>query len=144
MNDSDFAAAFRDASLPTTAFHHRDHVRLAWIYLRELGPDAALPRFAVDLQSYARAHGVSGLYHATITGAYLELIAARLAALPQASWEEFAVAYPELLQWKPGLLERHYSEDLLASPLARERFLAPDRAPFESRTAKTGEQVHEK
>ncbi|MBK9385256.1 MAG: hypothetical protein IPN34_10625 [Planctomycetes bacterium] len=139
MNDRDFTAAFRDASLPTTAFHHRDHVRIAWIYLRELGPETALPRFAVDLQCYARAHGVPGLYHATITGAYLELIAARLAARPNASWDEFAMAYPELLRWKPGLLERHYSEELLASPLARERFVPPDRATFESRAAR----VHE-
>jgi hypothetical protein len=144
MNDHDFAAAFRDASLPTTAFRHRDHVRLAWIYLRELGPADASARFHRDLQRYARSLGVPGLYHATITEAYLALIAARIAATPEAAWEEFAAAHPELLRWKPGLLERHYSEELLAVPLAREQFVPPDRAPFEVRATNDGGLVYEK
>ena len=30
MNDDDFLAAFEGATLPPDAFHHRDHLRLAW------------------------------------------------------------------------------------------------------------------
>ena len=67
FDDPAFVAAFRDTTLPTSAFHHRDHVRMAWLYVREHGPMDAAPRFATDLQAFARATGVPGLYHATIT-----------------------------------------------------------------------------
>ena len=44
MTDSEFVDSFEDCTLPSTAFHHRDHVRLAWIYLRRHPP---LPCFQV-------------------------------------------------------------------------------------------------
>ena len=31
--------AFETGALPNSAFHHRDHIRLAWIYLRRDGPE---------------------------------------------------------------------------------------------------------
>jgi hypothetical protein len=78
LDDRAFLAAFRDASLPTDAFHHRDHVRMAWLYVRDHGHAEAAARFAHDLQCFARAKSVPGLYHATITGAYIALIAERM------------------------------------------------------------------
>lgn len=129
MTDAAFAAAFRDTSLPTSAFHHRDHVRMAWIYAREFGADEAPARFAADLRQYARAKGVPGLYHATITTAYLALVAERVAMTPDASWDAFAAAHPDLLTWKPGILDRFYSADRLWSPLARAQFVMPDLGP---------------
>lgn len=127
MTDADFVAAFRDTSLPTSAFHHRDHVRMAWLYLRECGPAEAPARFTADLQRFAAAHGVPGLYHATITTAYLALIAERMADAAHDTWDTFASAHPDLLTWKPGVLDRYYSADRLWSPLARTQFLLPDR-----------------
>lgn len=127
MTDAAFLAAFRDTSLPTSAFHHRDHVRMAWLYLRECGPTEAPARFAADLQRFATAKGVPGLYHATITTAYLAVIAERMGAAPSDTWDAFAAAHPDLLAWKPGVLDRYYSADRLWSPLARAQFLMPDR-----------------
>lgn len=127
-DDAAFLAAFRDTSLPTSAFHHRDHVRMAWLYLREHGPAAAPARFAADLQRFAAAKGVPGLYHATITTAYMAVIAERMAAAPHDTWDAFAAAHADLLAWKPGVLDRYYSADRLWSPLARTQFLMPDRA----------------
>ena len=129
MTDAAFAAAFRDTSLPTSAFHHRDHVRMAWIYVREFGAGDAPARFAADLQQYARAKGVPGLFHATITTAYIALVAELVAASPDASWDAFAAAHPDLLTWKPGVLDRYYSAERLGSPLARAQFVMPDRVP---------------
>lgn len=126
MTDHAFAAAFRDTSLPTATFHHRDHVRMAWIYVREFGAADAPARFAADLQQYARAKGVPGLFHATITTAYLALVAERVAETPDLSWDAFAAAHPDLLTWKPGILDRFYSADRLWSPLARVQFVMPD------------------
>lgn len=130
MTDPAFLAAFRDTSLPPSAFHHRDHVRMAWLYLRECGAAEAPMRFAADLQRFAVAKGVPGLYHATITGAYMAIIAERIAATPTDAWDAFAEAHPDLLTWKPGVLDRYYTDARLKSPLARTQFLMPDRAPL--------------
>lgn len=126
LDDTAFLAAFRDGSLPTDQFRHRDHVRMAWLYVRAHGAGAA-DAFATDLRRFAAAKGVPGLYHATITGAYIALIAERDAAMPGASWESFATAHGDLLAWKPGVLDRYYSAERLWSPAARARFLMPDR-----------------
>ena len=55
---------------------------MAWLYLREFGPAAAARHFVDDLQRFAAAKGVPGLYHATITQAYLSMVAERIAATP--------------------------------------------------------------
>lgn len=127
FDDQAFVAAFRDTTLPAGAFHHRDHVRMAWLYVREYGPMDAASRFSADLQAFARAKGVPGLYHATITRAYIALIAERQLDAPAATWEAFADAHPDLLTWKPGVLDRYYSSDRLWSAAARAQFLLPDR-----------------
>lgn len=125
-DDLVFVAAFRDTSLPTSAFHHRDHVRMAWLYVREFGPADAVARFAADLKRFAHAKGVPGLYHATITGAFVALIAERLIESPEDDWTAFAAAHPDLLSWKPGVLDRYYSAERLWSAAARAQFLMPD------------------
>jgi hypothetical protein len=126
MDDATFVARFRDTTLSTDAFHHRDHVRMAWLYLREHGLEGAVGRFSADLRAFAQAKGVPGLYHATITWAYLALVAERRHATPTDDWEAFAAAHPDLFTWKPGLLDRYYSAERLWSTAARERFVMPD------------------
>jgi len=121
--------AFRAGTLPTDRFHHADHVRMAWVYVREYGLDEALRQFAGDLKRFAVAKGVPGLYHATITTAYLALLAERAAATPTDDWDVFAAAHSDLLRWKPGVLDAYYSPERLGSPAARAQFLLPDRAP---------------
>lgn len=127
MTDADLLAAFESCTLPADAFHHVDHVRMAWIYLQRLPLLEALARFVATLQRYAAHHGAAQRYHATITLAYFFLIAERRerhAAI--GSWEEFAAANADLLRWRGGLLERRYRPETLASELARRVFLLPD------------------
>ena len=130
MEDRDFIAAFEDCSLPNESFHHRDHVRLAWLYLREMPAAAALVRFTEGLKRFATAHGAPGLYHETITWAYLLLIHERMArAGAGESFAEFIAAHPDLLAWKPSILDRYYRPDTLASELARRVFVLPEPLP---------------
>ena len=79
MTDDEFVSSFEDRTLPAAAFHHRDHVRLAWIYLRRHSALEALARFAEGLKRFAAFNGHPGLYHETITWAYLFLIHERMA-----------------------------------------------------------------
>lgn len=130
LDDATLLREFEEGTLPASAFHHRDHVRVAWLYLKAEPPLTALARFAEGLQHFAAIHGASGLYHETITWAYLLLIRERMEREgPGATWEEFAECNPDLLTWKPSILDRYYRPETLGSELARRVFVMPDRAP---------------
>jgi hypothetical protein len=126
MDDAELLVGFETASLPKEAFSHREHVRVAWLFVRKYGLPEALGRFADGLKRFAEAKGVPQLYHETITWAYLLLIHERLARNGADTWDAFAAANPDLLTWKPSLLDRYYSPELLWSDLARMSFVMPD------------------
>jgi hypothetical protein len=126
MEEAEFIRHFEDATLPGSAFHHRDHVRLAWIYLRRHPPLEALRRFTEGLRRFATANGRPELYHETITWAYLFLIHERMAGgEPAETWDAFAERNPDLLAWNPSILDRYYGKDVLASERARRIFVLP-------------------
>ena len=127
LTDHDLVARFLDTSLPTEAFRHRDHVRMAWLFVRRDGMPAALATFPAALRRFADAKGASTLYHATITWAYLLLVNERQQRTAAAEWSAFAAANPDLLSWKPSILDRLYTADTLWSDEARRTFLLPDR-----------------
>jgi hypothetical protein len=127
MTDAEFLRSFEDCTLPNTSFHHRDHVRLGWLYLRQLPALEALARFTEGLKRFATANGKPGLYHETITWAYLLLIHERMARDETDSWKDFAQRNPDLLVWNPSVLDRYYEKETLGSELARRVFVLPDR-----------------
>ena len=106
----------------------RDHVRLAFCYLRLYSPLESLEIFSAALKRFAQSHGKERLYHETITWAYLLLIHERMHRCGgHQSWEDFAAANPDLLIWKNGILNRYYTEATLQSDLARRVFVFPDK-----------------
>jgi hypothetical protein len=130
MTDDDFAQRFEDCTFPIADFRHRDHVRLAWVYLRWHPPLEALARFTTALQRFATFHGHAGLYHETITWAYLFLIHERVAdSTHDEPWEEFAARHPDLVTWKPSILDRYYDSETLRSDRARRLFVLPSPTP---------------
>ena len=119
-------AEFEDGRAPGD-FHHADHVRVAFAYVSEFPLLEAIARFSAALRRFAIAKGKPHLYHETITWSYLLLIRQRMARTsPAQSWEEFSDRNPDLLVWKGGILERYYSQEMLASDLARQTFVFPD------------------
>ena len=127
-DDDAFVAAFRDGSLPAESFPHREHVRMAWLYLERHPTSAALQHFSDDLRRFAAAKGNAALYHETITWAYLLLIAERRVGAPAGeTYAAFAERNRDLFGWKPSVLERYYRSDTLLSERARGVFVLPDR-----------------
>lgn len=124
---SDLLRRFVDTTLPANEFHHRQHVEVAWMFVRHHGMPAALSEFSAALKRFADAKGATGLYHETMTWAFLLLIADRQARHPAATFADFAQHNADLLSWKPSILDRYYSKELLATDLARRTFLMPDR-----------------
>src|SRR5436189_5174076 len=124
MNDRDFVAAIEACTIAGPDFHHTDHIRLAWIYLRERPLLEAIERFTTSLRRFAAHHGVPGLYHETITWAYLLLIHERMQDEP--TFDAFRAANEDLFTWKPSVLARYYLPETLASERARRVFVMPD------------------
>lgn len=125
-SDAELIEDFVSAALPADQFHHAQHVRVAWLFVRDHGMPAALVEFTTAIKRFAEAKGAHGLYHETITWAFLLIIAERLARKPAGTWDAFAADNADLLSWKPSILDRYYSKELLASALARATFVMPD------------------
>ena len=125
MNDRDFVDAFESCTLPPAQFHHREHIRLAWLYLREAPLLAALPRFVASLRRYATHLGQPQLYHETITWMYLLLIHERMQRGDSETFDAFCDANGDLLTWQPSILDRYYDAATLQSDLARRVFVLP-------------------
>jgi len=118
--------AFERCEIENGAFHHRDHVKMAWSYLREFGFADGARRFTAAIQRFAAANGKPNLYHATITWAYLVVINERMQR-DASEWETFAGANEDLFAWKPSLIDAWYRPETLASDYARRVFIFPDR-----------------
>ena len=126
LDDDALVAGFEAASL--APFHHADHVHVAWIYLGRLPLLDAARAFTASLKRFAAAHGTPDLYHETITLAFVLVIADRIARRGRGdSWQAFAAANPDLLTWKPSILDRWYDRETLESPLADGRFFGRKR-----------------
>jgi hypothetical protein len=133
MEDEKLLQSFEDCTLPGSEFTHPNHVRVAWMYLRRHRFPDALARFTESLKRFASAAGAPEKYHATITVAYMLIIAERLDETPAAAWSEFASAHADLLARQPSVLERYYSAEALNSERAKREFVMPDRAHLTSR-----------
>jgi hypothetical protein len=128
MSSDDLIAQFESGATAPDSFHHVDHVRLAFEYLRRYSALEALEKFSAALQRFAAAQGKADRYHETITWVYLLLIRERIArAGPPQTWEEFAGRNSDLLIWKGGVLGTLYRAETLDSDLARRIFVLPDR-----------------
>jgi hypothetical protein len=135
MSDDELLAGFQAGTLEE--FPHRAHVHVAWLYLRRDTPLRAIERFTVDLRHFALTKGRPGLYHETLTLAFLFLIHERMAEEGE-DFDGFQARNPDLFRWKPSVLDRYYRKETLASELARRKFLLPDRlTPGEGSVSKS-------
>jgi hypothetical protein len=126
--DDELLAAFEAGREPDGGFHHREHLRVAWLYLRRDPWPVALEWFAEGLKRFTTAQGQPGLYHETVTVAYFLLIHQRMAeGQGDPSFDGFVARHPELLGRKPSILDRYYDAATLSSELARRVFVMPDR-----------------
>ncbi len=133
MTDDQLVAAFEGCTIRNEEFHHEDHVRMGFLYMRQFPGLEGLRRFSEGLERLAAASGKPTLYHETITWAFLLLIRERLARALQRSgrlpsWDEFAADNKDLLRGKDHVLKAYYRDETLKSELARKTFLLPDRS----------------
>ncbi|WP_329376199.1 hypothetical protein OG625_01670 [Streptomyces sp. NBC_01351] len=109
-------------------FGHREHVHLTWLAVRRFGGPEALRLLDEGIRRTATEAGVPEKYHATVTRAWVELVAHHTGPDGGEDFPAFADHHPDLLD--KHLLERFYCPGTLAAPHARTAWTEPDLAPF--------------
>jgi hypothetical protein len=128
-SDGDFLRAFEDLSFPADLFHHREHIRVAWLYLKSRDASRAAEHMSEGIRRFANHHGATQKYHHTLTLAWMRLVAAALVETPDGyAFEQFTTAHPHLMD--ANLLAQYYSKELLATAAAREAWVEPDVRPL--------------
>jgi hypothetical protein len=134
MNEDEaFLTAFEAGTWPFEKWHHREHIRAAYLYLCQLPYPEALERMRSGIKAFNIAHKVPERpdrgYHETITHAWMRLThQALLESGKTVSSEAFLSRHPVLTS-KDSLLI-HYTKDRLMSAEARRQFIDPDIKPL--------------
>lgn len=124
-SDEDFLRAFEDLSFPSDQFHHCEHIRVAWLYLKSSDATRATERMTASILRFANHHGAAQKYHHTLTLAWMRLVAAALVETPEGrNFAEFLAEHPELRD--KDLLKKYYSPGLMQTNGAREGWVEPD------------------
>jgi len=122
--DEQFLAAFEAGQIANQDFHHRDHLRLAWIQIRRLGLPRASEAVTAAIRQFAGRHGHADRYHDTMTRFWLRVVGMGITRHPTLRFDELLAAEPHLLD--KNLPYRHWSRELMGSDGARHRWVEPD------------------
>jgi hypothetical protein len=105
-------------------FGHREHLHLAWRYVRSGDAHAATHQMRAAIQQLAARHGAPAKYHETLTITWLTLVAVHARHSEASDFDAFLAENEGLLD--RDLPARHFSADLLLSAEARARLVDPD------------------
>jgi hypothetical protein len=108
-------------------FHHRDHLAVVVVYLYSSDIETATDRMRASLKRFAAHHGVSGLYHETLTRFWLQQVERRLDR--SLSLRDSVRSIQEQLSDK-NLAFEHYSRERIDSKEAKEKWIEPDLRPL--------------
>jgi len=108
-------------------FHHRDHLPVAVVYLYASDLEAAMDRMRASLKRFATHHGVTGLYHETLTRFWLLQVEQRLDR--SLCLRDSVRSIQEQLNDK-NLAFEYYSRERIDSREARDKWMEPDVKPL--------------
>jgi hypothetical protein len=121
MTDDDFLAALEAGQLQPEQFSHAAHLRAAYCYLQREPFLEACIAMRNSLKAFAARIGKPGLYHETVTIAFMSLVAERMAGGDAGGSAAFVAQHPELQD--KALMRRYYAPAVLESELARRCFV---------------------
>lgn len=128
-DDDLFIQQFENCTFPFDQWHHRAHVKLAYLYAVRFGLETASQKLRDGIRAYNTTNGVEDAptsgYHETMTQAWLRIIDATAQIYGQrATADEFVDFHPQLGQKK--ILRLFYSPELFMSLRAKHEFAEPD------------------
>jgi hypothetical protein len=128
--DEGYRTALGEVLAGSGRFGHREHLMLAWSYLRSTDPETSELWMRSAIRHLAAVHGTPDKYHETLTLAWTRLVAAHLDSCDRPTFAEFMSENPALLD--AGLPERHFSPTTLWGARARREWVEPDLSPLPS------------
>ena len=128
--DLRFRRDFETLVFPKAEFRHREHLRLAYVYLAEQSTEAAHECMRRAIHAFIAHHGIDfSKYHETLTRAWILAVRHFMEKTPGTScFDDLIRAQPVMLDSK--IMLTHYSTELLFSPGARAGFVEPDLDPI--------------
>lgn len=88
---------FETARVTPERFKHRDHLYVAWCYLRALPLEDALARYVFFLRRLVAALGVPHKFHRTVTWRFVMMLEACMRQTPGLEFDALLAAHPALL-----------------------------------------------
>ena len=140
-DDKIFLEQFEATTFPFEQWHHRQHIKAAYLYLRNYPFAEALEQMRSGIKAYNLRHqsksATKSGYHETITQGWMRLVYLTLCEFgPRNTSDCFVDQHTQLLS--PRALFFFYSRERLMSAEARHEFVPPDLAPF-PRSKRDGE-----
>jgi N-formylglutamate deformylase len=131
--DKLFIDKFEAAILSEEQFHHKEHIKIAWLYLQLYPVSEVLQRLSNGIKQLAQAFDRPGLYHETITWLYVFIINERMKKMGQSyEWWRFMENNEDIFVWgDKSLIKKYYKEETLQSAAAKEWFHLPDNFEFQ-------------
>lgn len=111
-------------TLDPREFRHLDHIGVAYEALSRHDFFEAAFELASGIRRLAARAGAPDAFNATMTWAYLSLIAERMQTTEHRGAEDFIERNPDIADW--AVLASLYSKRRLTSDLARSTVLLPD------------------
>lgn len=128
--DREFLTKFEACALTAAEFGHREHLRVAYAYLRLNSFDEALAKMEAGLRNLLTHLGApASKYHHTLTEAWLRAVQhfMQKSGVTEDFEKFLETAHPLL---NKEIMGTHYSTDLLWSDAARANFVEPDLQPI--------------
>jgi hypothetical protein len=141
-DDERLLAAFEDCSWPLEKWHHREHIKIAYLHLCRHPLDVAIAKMCAGIKAYNAAHKVperiDAGYHETLTQAWMRLVHCTLCEFgPSDNSDAFVDKHTQLLAKRALLF--FYSRDRIMSEEAKRNFVEPDLTPL-PRSSRNREQ----
>ncbi|HEY3762260.1 MAG TPA: hypothetical protein VGN23_10990 [Verrucomicrobiae bacterium] len=132
-DDEQFLAEFESCRVPLDQWHHKEHIKLAYLYLRKYLLDEAIDHVRTRIKAYNAAHKVPEAvdrgYHETMTQAWMRLVHLTLCEYgPAENADKFYEQHPQL--WQMKTLRLFYTRDRFMTLQAKQEFIEPDLTPL--------------
>ena len=128
-----FLLKFESTAWPLAEWHHRQHIKVAYLYLLRFPLETAAVKIREGIRSYNAAHQVPESltrgYHETMTQAWLRLVHFTLCEYgPAQTADAFFEEHPQLAQKQA--LRFFYSRERMLTAEAKAAFVEPDVTPL--------------
>lgn len=124
--DSLFKEQFEAGIIQPADFSHKEHIRLAYIYLCKHDPEIAHQKTRAAIQKFLSHHRIDAShYHETLTRSWIFAVNYFMSKSSSTiSAADFIAQNPALLN--KDIMLTHYSKDILFSAQARTVFIKPN------------------